>query len=315
MLRVQDSSAVSPGSPTGWIPRDGPDRPSQRRRLLIGLLVVGALVVASVVAASFDQSGSSGPNFASIGFGTGGSECNLTNDGRSFPLGVPIRAVLTFSPALPTGGTVRFKIERNGAELVALRETITVEEPAPCIHGTLSPLEVGHYRVEYELTQTMMSPIRGEFDVVLADVAAPAPTIPATSLPPQLVALGEGVVIVDESGGELGTATVMEAKEPAPGEVEGWVAAPGYRLILAKVRYSASAPWEINMLDWALHDAVGRQYEPTGFGPAPVLVTRALTTGQAFEGWVGFEVPHATRLWIDMRAIDLTTVFSIELEQ
>jgi hypothetical protein len=322
MRRVQDTDpneapggTASSGSSTGWTPQ--PDHQRRRWPLLIGLLLVGVVFIAGplAVAFMFEQSRSSGPNMQSVGFGTSGSGCTLTNSGSSFPVGVPIRVVLTLSPALPTGGTVRFKIDRNGAELVDLRETITVEELAPCIHGTLPPLEVGHYRVEYAISPSMTAPISSEFDVIPADVASALPTVGAASQPPKLVALGEAVVIVDERGAELGTAAVIEAKEPAPGEVVGFVAAAENRLIVVKVRYTASAQWEINMFDWALRDATGRQYDPTGFGPEPVLVTRSVAPGQTFEGWMGFEVPRSAGLWIDMRAVDQTTIFSVELER
>ena len=88
-----------------------------------------------------------------------------TNVASSFPLGVPIRDVVTFSPALPAGGTVTIKIAKNGTELVDRRETINVTEAAACLQGTLSPLEVGHYRVDVEVSASTMPPISGEFDV------------------------------------------------------------------------------------------------------------------------------------------------------
>lgn len=158
---------ASPGPPTGWIPPGGPAGPRRRRPLLIGCLAVGALLIAGplIFTAIHDQAGSSGPDIQTIGFGTGGSGCTLTNVTSSFPLGVPIRAVVTFSPALPAGGTVTVKVEMNGMELVDLRRTIKIEEPAPCIYGTMPPLEAGRYRVEYEVSPSEMPPISFEFDV------------------------------------------------------------------------------------------------------------------------------------------------------
>jgi hypothetical protein len=134
---------------------------------LIGCLLLGGLLIAAplIATAILDQSGSSGPDIEAIGFGTGGSGCTLTNVASSFPLGVPIRDVLTFSPALPAGGTVTIKIAKNGSELVDRRETIKVTEPAACMQGTLSPLQVGHYRLEFEVSPSTMPPISGEFDV------------------------------------------------------------------------------------------------------------------------------------------------------
>ena len=159
--------AASLGPPAGWIPPGGPDGPRRRRPLLIGCLLVGALLIAGplIATAILDQSGSSGPDIQAIGFGTGGSGCTLTNVASSFPLGVPIRDVVTFSPALPAGGTVTIKLSENGTELVALRDPTKVGAPAACVSGTLSPPGAGHYRVEAEASPSTMRPISGEFDV------------------------------------------------------------------------------------------------------------------------------------------------------
>ncbi len=142
-------------------------RERRRRPLLIGCFLIVALLIAGplVATAIFDQLGSSGADSQTIGFGTGGTGCTLTNVALSFPRGVPIRDVLTFSPALPAGGTVTIKVERNGTELVDLREMITVDEPSDCIYGTMPSLEIGHYRMEYEVSPSTVPAISGEFDV------------------------------------------------------------------------------------------------------------------------------------------------------
>jgi hypothetical protein len=145
----------------------GPDRPGRRSPLLLGCIVVATLLVAGPLIATWilDQPGSSGADFQAVGFGTGGSECTLTDVASSFKQGVPIRDVLTLSPDLPAGSTVTVKVEMNGAELVDLRDTINFTEPAACIYGTLSGLEVGDYRVEYGITPSTMPPASGTFSV------------------------------------------------------------------------------------------------------------------------------------------------------
>lgn len=307
-----------PGQPPGWLPPDAHETRGRGRPILIGILIVGAVLVASSLAAAFmlSQSPSSGPNLQSIGFGTGGSECTLLDDASSFPLGVPVRAVVTLSPPMPAGSSVTTKLKRNGAELLDYRDTITFDEPAPCVYGTMTRLESGHYEMTFEISPSAMPPISGEFDVDLAEGATAVPTNSAASptLPP-VVAIGDEIVITDGTGAELGAAAVAEVREPAPREVPGYVAAPGYRLVVVKVRYKATALWEINMFDWALHDETGRQFEPAGFGPVPILVTRKLAPGETFEGWIGFEVPTSDRAWIDMLALDRTTFFSVEWKQ
>jgi hypothetical protein len=156
---------ASPRQPSAWAPPPPVARP--RRPLLIAGLLVAAVVVALPLIATWilDSSPASGPSLVGVRFGTGGSDCTLTGEASSFKLGVPVRAVLTLSPPLAAGGSVTVKVELDGRELVEQGHTITVDEPAPCIHGTLSPSEVGHYRVEYTITPSGLPPVSGTFDV------------------------------------------------------------------------------------------------------------------------------------------------------
>jgi hypothetical protein len=120
----------------------------------------------AAAAASTDTSSDGGPNVTSVGFSVGGSGCTLGDAATSFAAGVPIRTVLTMSPALPTGGTVTVTVEKDGAEITEARQTITMDEPAPCIWGRLPALEVGHYRMTYAISPSAFPPVSGEFDVV-----------------------------------------------------------------------------------------------------------------------------------------------------
>jgi len=106
-----------------------------------------------------------GPDVTSVGFTTGGDKCTLGDSATTFALGVPVRAVLTMEPALPTGGTVKVTVEKDGTEVVEGRQTMTVSEPAPCIYGTMADLEAGHYKLTYTITPSQMPPATGEFDV------------------------------------------------------------------------------------------------------------------------------------------------------
>ena len=157
-----------------------PDARKRRRRpLLIGCFLIVALLIAAPLVLTAILGG---PSFQSIGFGTGGSGCDLTNVASTFPRGVPIRDVLMFSPELAAGGTVTIKVELNGTELVDLRDTVKVDEPSGCIYGTWPALEPGHYRVEYKVSPSKMPPISGEFEVV-PPTASASPTVVATSGP------------------------------------------------------------------------------------------------------------------------------------
>jgi hypothetical protein len=110
------------------------------------LLSIG-LVSAALIGLVGCESSASGPDFVAVGFSESGSKCSAGDGASSFAVGVDIHAVLTMSPALPTGGTVKVTMEKDGTELVQDRQTVTVTEPAPCIYSWLIGLEAVHYRV------------------------------------------------------------------------------------------------------------------------------------------------------------------------
>jgi hypothetical protein len=137
------------------------------RRLAIGCLIIAAVLIGLplIFTVLLDYGGSRGPELQTVAFGTGGSECDLDRVGSTFPVGASIRDVLTLEPALEEGDDVTITVERDGTELVELQDTVTIEEPAPCIYGSMPPLQAGHYRVIYEVSRSKIPPISGEFDV------------------------------------------------------------------------------------------------------------------------------------------------------
>jgi hypothetical protein len=156
---------------SGWI-SPGPDRPRRRSWLRTGcwlilvLSLVGSLAATALLdALGTGAPGSGAPEAMSVAIGTGGSGCTVTNIAETFPLGVQVRHVVTFSPPLPAGATVSIRVERDGVELTDLRQTISFDEPAPCIHGAMTPPETGHYRLVYEINPSSMPPLSGEFEV------------------------------------------------------------------------------------------------------------------------------------------------------
>jgi hypothetical protein len=144
---------------------------AHRRLLSIGLAfaafvaLVGCGSPTNPTNAAPTTGSASGPETTSVGFTTGGDKCTLGTVASTFTVGVPVRAVLTMTPALPTGGTVKVTVTKDGIEVVGARQEITMAEPAPCIYGTLQDLEVGHYRLSYAISPSSMPPATGEFDV------------------------------------------------------------------------------------------------------------------------------------------------------
>jgi hypothetical protein len=149
---------------------------------VLGILLLA--LAAPLILACTDQTGASGPDLVSVGFSRDGSGCSLGDDASSFEAGVAIHTVLTMEPALPTGGTVKVTLEKDGTELVEAGKTITMTEPAPCVWGTLPDLEPGHYRMSYTISPSLMPPATGEFDVTPAKSAeTPAPSTSGAPTP------------------------------------------------------------------------------------------------------------------------------------
>ena len=150
----------------------------------------------------------------SVGFGTGGSECSLTDTASTFQPGVLIRTVLEMSPALPTGGTVTVKLEKDGIELIEARQAITVTEPSACMWGTLPDVEVGHYRMTYSISPGQVPPASGEFDVTATE-STPTSTASTSDAPPpardaalatRIIGRIDGLALLAAADDELQTA-------------------------------------------------------------------------------------------------------------
>jgi hypothetical protein len=125
------------------------------------LLVIGPLTIVGIL----NTAGIGTAATYTVGFGTGGTGCELSTSGDTFPAGTEVRIVATFSPNLPAGSTVSVSMERNGTALPSQHVTIRVDEPMNCIHGTIPSLDAGHYRVLYE-SASIAGPISAEFDIV-----------------------------------------------------------------------------------------------------------------------------------------------------
>jgi hypothetical protein len=148
----------------GWV------RPPGGRRRKAGVFVIGVVILSGLVLAVplgflylLDSASTTGsPSIQTIGFGTAGSGCELTDVRSTFPTGATVRMVATFSP-LP-----------NSATDSLTRDAIAVDDPTkvtldgsqPCVNGTLPGLEAGHYKmVITTIPASEMPPLIGEFDV------------------------------------------------------------------------------------------------------------------------------------------------------
>ena len=166
-----DQWGGQPIASAGSAPRAG--MTGTRKFLLVGGLLVAAVVVLVVGAmlASFasrmtaEQSGEMGPNLVGLGFGTGGTDCELTGQTSTFREGQTIHVAMTMSPALPVGGTVTARLEKDGTELVGEKTTPPADGPSPCFWQILGNLDVGHYLLTIQTDPSMMPPTTGEFDI------------------------------------------------------------------------------------------------------------------------------------------------------
>ena len=144
-----------------------PERPANvapRRRLVLVVAVL-LLVAAAMIALYVVFVGPS--NGSGVGFGTGGTECDLAERKTRFAIGEPISIAVDLNPELAAGTEVAFRLLGDGAELASYRGSLTLAESTDCIHTTLSgePLPVGHYRFEVVVASDTQPPLSGEFDI------------------------------------------------------------------------------------------------------------------------------------------------------
>ncbi|HEY8637096.1 MAG TPA: hypothetical protein VIL81_07505 [Candidatus Limnocylindrales bacterium] len=136
-----------------------------------GLLQLGVVIlVISVAIYAVVLGGFLGPgdssSIESVGFGTGGTDCDLTTVGSTFAPADPIRSVAEFSPELPAGTVITMRLSLGGKELYGYRETLTLDTASGCISGPVSdiPLAAGHYR--WAVSPDSGPEAIGEFDIV-----------------------------------------------------------------------------------------------------------------------------------------------------
>ena len=122
------------------------------RRLWIAALAAGCAL--SVVACGASE-------VASIGFGTGGIDCELESVGSTFPAGTTVRMVATISP-LPDSVTI--STTRDGGPLQG-PATVELDGSVPCVYGNLADLEAGHYQVVVTIPGSQSPPLTGDFEV------------------------------------------------------------------------------------------------------------------------------------------------------
>jgi D-glucuronyl C5-epimerase C-terminus len=106
--------------------------------------------------------GCSASEVQSIGFGTGGSGCDLTDVASTFAAGVIVRMVATFSP-LPSSVTV--STTKDGLHFDG-PTTVKLDGSQNCVSGSLPNLPSGHYKtVISTIPPSQMPALTGEFDV------------------------------------------------------------------------------------------------------------------------------------------------------
>jgi hypothetical protein len=98
---------------------------------------------------------------ASIGFGTGGTDCELESVESTFPAGATVRMVATITP-LP--GSVTIVTMRDG-EPIHDPQTVELDGSVPCTYGNLPNLDAGHYQVVVTIPGSQKPPLTGDFDV------------------------------------------------------------------------------------------------------------------------------------------------------
>ena len=98
---------------------------------------------------------------ASIGFGTGGVDCDLESVGSTFTAGSTVRMVATISPLPPN---VTIQASKDGEPLHD-PQVVELDGTVPCAYGELPDLEPGRYQVVVTIPGSPLPPLTAEFDV------------------------------------------------------------------------------------------------------------------------------------------------------
>lgn len=132
--------------------------------------IVGAVGAASdspVSARAPFTFGCDDSGFETIGFGIGGSDadCSLARTASTFAPTDRVRMVADYSPSLPAGTVVTFRLYHDGVLVDGYPVTLSLTVSTKCLHGNVSqdPLPAGHYRLDVA-PDSGRPAISGEFD-------------------------------------------------------------------------------------------------------------------------------------------------------
>ena len=129
-------------------------------------VILGYSVLSTAMGTSGDPGLTGGAGgYATVDIGTGGTNCRIEQQARTFVVGDAVRASAEVHPAIPKGTTVTITLRRDG-EMEAGYPVVQVADSAwDCVYGDVAfePLRPGHYR--WELSTPALPPVGGEFDV------------------------------------------------------------------------------------------------------------------------------------------------------
>ena len=114
------------------------------------------------IAIAFLGAGCGGSEAASIGFGTGGTDCELQGEASTFSPGTTVHMVASFDP---TPSSVTVMATKDGTPLEPLR-SVDLDGTVPCIYADIANVRAGHYEFVVTNPESKLPPLAGGFDVL-----------------------------------------------------------------------------------------------------------------------------------------------------
>ncbi len=150
-------------SSTAWVaPSDGGGGSRRTRGCLIVAIVAAVLLVVGFFGLVFLGGQVESILAGTIEFGTGGTGCSVTGEGKTFKASSPIHSAAYLQREIRAGETITTVVTfPNGTSEPSDR---TFDDTGKCITEDVEPgLEPGHYGLEYRAGTEVLA--KGEFDI------------------------------------------------------------------------------------------------------------------------------------------------------
>ena len=161
-LPPSDAASPTPPAVPGWVAPDGGARSGRRTGCVVAVVVLAGVVFFSFIGLVFLGGQVQNLLKGTVQFGTGGSECSLTQTGTTFASTDTIHLAAHFERTVAAGETVTMVVSYEDGTSETSDETF--DEPTDCLFMDLGPgVPAGRDPVEVRAGTEVLA--RGELDI------------------------------------------------------------------------------------------------------------------------------------------------------